>query len=297
MPPGGGPVGPARSSVNPLLLVVGALIIVAIVAGGAYAIGNSSKGKSGSSGSISPSVVGSGSPSAAASSRYPGSIVFSPSTIGCPSQAFTTTVKLPASVQETDQITYRIDDTDIITQSVADFGMTQQPDGSWLLSDTNPDGSSNCAMGPGKHTATLLDASGQVLAQGTFTFVTSGTAKPTTKTTAKPTAKPTAVTKGSLTFVPSTFSCSATPVQVTLTIKLPASIAGSTEITAAIDGSVGATDTVEASLTKQSDGSWLGTTTDSSTTYCGNYSPGTHTFSLSDQSGNVIVQGSFTMNP
>lgn len=294
MPPGAAPVGPARSSVNPLLLVVGALIIVALVAGGAYALGNSSKGDSGSSGSISPSLVGSASPSAAASSHYPGSIVFSPSTIGCPSQAFTTTVRLPASVLETDQITYRIDGTDIITQSLADFGMTQQPDGSWMVSDTNTNGSSNCSMGPGKHTATLLDASGQVLAQGTFTFVMTGTAKPTTKTTAKPTA----VSKGSLTFVPSTFSCSATPVQVTLTIRLPASLAGSTEITAVIDGSVGATETVDSSLTQQSDGSWLGSTTDSSTTYCGGYShPGTHTFSLSDQSGNVIVQGSFTMNP
>jgi hypothetical protein len=191
------------------------------------------------------------------------------------------------------EITYQIDDTTIITQAVTDFLMTKQADGTWSVSTDNPDGSANCSMGPGIHTASLLDSSGKVLAQTSFTFVM--LASPTPEPTPKPT--PTPASKSSVTIKPSSFSCSAPAVDVTLAIQLSASIPGSTEITSEVDDTVGTTTTVEAGFEQQSDGSWLSSDTVSSSALCDQLSVGQHRIGASDAAGKVIVEGTFTIKP
>jgi hypothetical protein len=298
------PVGPARSQVNPLLVILGVVIIAAIVVVGALAL--SSKGSPASSGGSSPSAAGSGGGTGV---HYPGALVFSPNSVGCDAP-MTITFTLPASVTETDLITLRVDGVDMDSHTVIDAGMTQQADGSWSSSDTI---TSDCSIGPGLHTEQLVDSSGTVLAEGSYTIVGSSSAKPTAKASKTPTTtptttptktptktpspKPTLVSQGSMTFEPSTFSCSGAPVQITVTARLPASLSGSTLITAQIDGSVGETDTVDSAFQQQADGSWLSAGTSSSTDYCAMYSVGKHTFALLDQAGQVIVEGSFTSRP
>ena len=305
MPPAIAQVAPARTTVSPTMLLVGGVIIAAIVGGAVFAMNNGSKNSPISSGSLSssgsptpsggsnnPTIVDStSSPGSSGGSNggYPGSIVFSPATIGCPSQSYTTTVRLPSSVNGTDQITYQIDETTIITQAVTDFGLTQQADGTWSVTDTNPDGSSNCSMGPGAHTARLLDSSGNVLAQGSFTFVMSPSPSPT--------PSPSPLAESSVTIEPSSFSCSGSAVDVTLTIRLSASIPGSAQITSESDGTAGSSASVESALKQQSDGTWLGSTTNTSSTLCGEYDPGDHRIGVLDANGQVIAEGTFTVNP
>ncbi len=192
---------------------------------------------------------------------------------------------LPSSVKGTDQITYQIDETAIVTQAVTAFGLTQQDDGTWSVTDTNSNGSSNCSMGPGAHTARLLDSSGNVLAQGSFTFVMS------------PSPSPSPLGESSMTIEPSSFSCSAASIDVTLTVRLSASIPGSAEVTTEADGSTGSAASVESEFTKQSDGSWLLSSPSPSSTLCEKYSPGQHRFGLLDANGQLIAEGTFTVNP
>jgi hypothetical protein len=283
------------------MLLVGGVIIAAIVGVAIFSMNNGSKGSPGSSGgSNSPTTAGSQSPSGSSggsNSGNSGSIVFSPTTIGCPSQPYTTTVRLPSSVKGTDEITYQIDGTTMTTQTVTDFGLTLQADDTWSVSVTNPDGSSYCPMGPGPHIARLLDSSGHVLAQGAFTFVmlASPSPSPSPSPTLRPSPSP--ASKSSITIQPSSFSCSASAIDVTLTIRLSASIPGSAQITSESDGTAGSTASVESTLVKQSDGTWLGSTTSSSTTLCGEYSPGNHRIGVLDANGQLIAEGKFTVNP
>ena len=282
MPTSTAAVTPSRSGVSPAMLLVGGLVIAAIVGVAFLATNGGSKSHPGTSGSpvVSPSPV----PSAG----YPGSLAFNPKTIGCPSQPFTTTVVLPASVIATDQITYQIDDTVIITQAVTKFGLTKQADGKWSVSTDNPEGSSNCSMGPGLHTARLLDGTGKVLAQTSFTFVMLAT----------PTPGPTlALVSTSVTITPPSFSCSAADVDVSLTIQLSASFPGSTSITSEVDGTPGTTTTVEAGFEQQPDGSWLSSDTVASSALCEQLSVGAHRLGALDADGKVIVEGTFTVKP
>jgi hypothetical protein len=284
------------------MLLVGGLVIAAIVGVAFLAMNNGSKGLPGSSGSPVasgsfgcvglPGCNGSGLPPTVSPSRvagYPGSLSFSPKTIDCPGGPFTTTVVLPSSVKGTDQITYKIDDTTIITQAATDFGVTKQADGTWSVSTDNPDGSANCSMGPGVHTASLLDSSGKVLAQTSFTFVM--LASPTPKLTPAP------VSMGVTTIVPSSFSCSAPAVDVKLAIQLSASFAGSTEVTSELDGVPGTPTTVAADFEQQADGSWLSSSTVSSSALCEQFSVGKHSIGALDAAGKVITEGTFTIKP
>ena len=285
MPPAAAPAG---SAVNPILLLVGALVIVAVIAGvGFYVVNNGSKGSPAPSIASSSPTVASSSPKATIAHSPSGGIVggsgsiaFSPSTVVC-GETWTTTVTLPASVKGTDQITLKVDGVVVGTQTVIDAGMTKQADGSWLGTDTGP---ADCSVGVGKHTEQLVDASGKVLAEGSFTFVESSTKTP-------------AVSEGSITFKPAEFSCSAAPVQVTETIRLPASLQGADLITAVIDGQAGKTGTVASSFKKQSDGSWLATYTYSSTNFCAQYDTGPHVIFIVDQNGNYPAQGAWRIDP
>ncbi|MGA2512593.1 MAG: hypothetical protein ABSG37_03105 [Candidatus Limnocylindrales bacterium] len=148
---------PARKGINPLLLLIAGVVVVAIVA---FVVVNN--GKSGGSGSIT----------------------FSPSTLSCKTPVtFTTMARLPSSVHAGDTITITLDGKSAGTSEVSSIGgdTTQQADGSWVsVSTTSPDEMQTlCAAGgsaggmnvltPGTHTMQVLDASGKVLAQGSYT--------------------------------------------------------------------------------------------------------------------------------
>ena len=299
---GGPPMAPARGGVNPLLVLAGVVLIAAIAGVGIYAYSNSSKGSPGPSSGASGNVTG-----------YPGTIVFSPASVGCDG-SFTITTTLPGSVKETDQITSTIDGAVEGSKTVLEAGLTKQADGTW--SGTKASGA-DCSIGAGAHTEQLLDASGKVLAQGTVTFVASSSANPTAQTTANPTANPTAkqtakttakptakttgtlppVAGGSVTFKPNSFSCSGAAVTVTMTITLPASFSGSDLIYPDVDGSVGSSTTVDSIFEQQADGSWLETESNTNTNLCGAYSVGNHTIGIEDDAGNIVAMGSFTVKP
>jgi hypothetical protein len=82
-----------------------------------------------------------------------------------------------------------------------------------------------------------------------------------------------------------------------MTVILPASVSGSAEITAILDGQQSGTDTVSASFTKQSDGSWLSEDADSASNVCSAYGAGQHTFGIMDAQGKTLASGSFTATP
>jgi hypothetical protein len=287
------PAAPAKAAVSPTMLLIGAVVILAIVGAAFYMMNNNS---------------------------YPGTLAFSPTTVNC-GQTYTTTIRLPSSVKSTDQITLQDNGKTVVTQSVSDVGLQQQADGSWSASDTSP---ADCSIGAGAHTERLLDANGKVLAQGSFTLVGSasttptagaGTPAPATQAaTEAPTEAPTPTeeatpapteapslppsTSGSSTTIdPSSFSCSAADEQIVLTIRLSASIPGTAEVTSEIDGNTGDTGTVSSGFEKQADGSWLSSAPESSQTLCSELGTGQHTIGALDSNGQVITQGTFTINP
>lgn len=101
----------------------------------------------------------------------------------------------------------------------------------------------------------------------------------------------------SVSITPASFSCSGAEVQVTLAIRLSASIPGSTQITMQFDGVTVSNTSVESGFEKQSDGSWLSSAPESSSSLCGSLSPGQHRMSALDANGKVITEGTFTMTP
>ena len=272
---------PAKTGISPNMLVIGGVLIAAIVGGAFFVMNNNSKssGPGGntvrSSGSVAPANSGGN------NGAYPGSMVFSPSTVTC-GQTYMTTIRLPSSVSSTDEITLQDNGTTVGTHTVVDAGMTQQPDGTWYGSDTGP---IDCSMSAGIHTERLVDPSGDVLAEGSFTFVES----------ASPSPGP--LSEGTVTVEPSSFSCSGAEVDVTVTIQLPGSIPGSTQLTSEIDGSAETTSSVESGFAKQSDGTWLSTATISSSDLCSELGAGQHRIGAMDANGNVVAEGTFTVNP
>ncbi|MGA3057261.1 MAG: hypothetical protein ABSE70_04390 [Candidatus Limnocylindrales bacterium] len=106
---------------------------------------------------------------------------------------------------------------------------------------------------------------------------------------------------GSITIVPSTYSCSSSQ-QVAATVKLPASVKDTDQITIQLDGAVLGTVPVSSMVDKQADGSWLKTTTQTGSEGCSNatggkLSIGTHTMRLIDAKGNLLAEGSYTLTP
>jgi antitoxin (DNA-binding transcriptional repressor) of toxin-antitoxin stability system len=112
-----------------------------------------------------------------------GGITFTPSTLSCSSPvAFTTTAHLPASVKAGDNVTITLDGKQVTSGPVSSVSdLIQQPDGSWTSTSTTSPSTmqSICAAGgssggfniltPGTHTMQVLDASGKVLAKGSYT--------------------------------------------------------------------------------------------------------------------------------
>jgi hypothetical protein len=113
-----------------------------------------------------------------------GGVTFTPSTLSCSTPVtFTQSAHLPASVKAGDSVTITLDGKSAGSTTVSSSGsdVTQQPDGSWIvISTTAPsEMQSICAAGgsaggfnvytPGTHTMQVLDATGKVLAQGSYT--------------------------------------------------------------------------------------------------------------------------------
>lgn len=103
--------------------------------------------------------------------RPPGSLSFSPTVFTCSGETRTMSVRLPSSVQGTDDLTVQVlPDGVSDTQSVEGSGFTRQPDGSWVLTAATSDTSvAECRLPLGPHTIRFLDAKGRVLAEGGFT--------------------------------------------------------------------------------------------------------------------------------
>jgi hypothetical protein len=153
------PTAPAAAKagfkISPVMLLIGVVVIAAII-GGYFYLNMSSKS----------------------------SITFTPSTLSCSNPVtFTTTAHLPASVKAGDRITITLDGKSAGTSTVSSSGndVAQQADGTWLVVSTTSPSSmkSLCDAGgssggfniltPGTHTMQVLDATGKVLASGSYT--------------------------------------------------------------------------------------------------------------------------------
>jgi len=104
-------------------------------------------------------------------------ISFSPSTVSCSNPVdFSTTVHLPSSVSAGDTITVVVDGRTLGSEVVSS-AMTQGADGSWTSTETSTAAQvqSACTAGgatlaKGSHTEQVLDATGKVIASGTYTI-------------------------------------------------------------------------------------------------------------------------------
>ena len=309
MPPAA-PVGaaPAKTAISPAMLLVGGLVIAAIVAVGYFATNGSKPTPTGGPGhsgglfgSAFPSVGTVATDTPVAATPTPGdvgsSISVKPSTVNCSDTTMkvTLTAWLASSTKASDQVAAELDGQTGDLSAVSD-NFEKQSDGRWLSTETQSAPSFCGDIAAGKHTVRILDGQGNVLAQTSFTS-TGGAATPAPKPTPTPAPTPGAG-GGSLTVDPSTFSCTDTTTQVTMTIILPASLSESAEVTAILDGQTGSTDTVSgAGFAKQADGSWLSTDADSASNVCSAYGAGKHTFGIMDAQGKTLASGSFTATP
>ena len=103
---------------------------------------------------------------------------------------------------------------------------------------------------------------------------------------------------GSLNVDPSSFSCPTTTA-VRLTVRLPASVSGSDQVTTRLDGKNWGSVLVSSQFQKQSDGTWLHSGSSSLDT-CqgpdGKLAAGTHKLQVVDAHGTLLAEGSFTIN-
>ena len=100
----------------------------------------------------------------------PGSIMFSPSTISCSSStSVTETVRLPSSLHYADQISLKLDGVDKGSGTVG-HQFAQELDGTWTATSQLSASEACGLVSMGKHTLQILDANGNVLAEGTYTL-------------------------------------------------------------------------------------------------------------------------------
>ena len=296
------PVGaPApRTAVNPALLLVGALVIVAIGAAGVLAM-NGGKASPSASAGHGGGLFGSAAPSneKVATPEHPratptpasgvGSLKVQPAKFDCSdtSTQVTMTILLPAAVEASAEITAQLDGEAGSTEVVSD-NFKQQSDGRWLSTDTQSASDLCSAYGSGSHTFGVLDSNGKVLAQGSFMITDE----------ASPTPTPTPGGSGGLIVVePSTISCSGTTADVSLSIWLPGSVSASELITAGTDVSKGNPEAVNVEFVKQSDGRWFLKDSLTVANLCSSLDPGKHTLSVTDSHNTVLAEGSINLEP
>jgi hypothetical protein len=327
----GAPAAAKRGGVNPLMLIAG-LVVVAVIAGGAYYFATRSDTRGpGSTLSplITPRTSGSGqshvaptpAPTPTAALPAAGGITFSPTTVDCSAPVdFTTTIALPSSVQSGDTVTLKFDGTNEGNTTVEAGGSTTlQPDGTWLdvSTESAADVQSICANGgkndsqvgvltTGRHVYQIYDSSSRLLAQGSYEVT--GTASAGTPTPT-PTAGPSQAALR-IAFDPSTLSCS-DAVDFQATITLPSSVKSGDTVSLAFDGTIQNTLKIEngGDWTQQSDGTWVDSSTDTASDvqgFCDNGGlngsgvpvmvVGTHTMSILDANGTLLAEGSYTVN-
>jgi hypothetical protein len=104
---------------------------------------------------------------------------------------------------------------------------------------------------------------------------------------------------GGVTFSPSTISCAAN-VSVTMTIRLPASLHATDQVTVQVDGKIVSTISVGSQFIQQADSSWLYTGSGAMLGTCQGATGqvvGTHTVRVIDASSKVVAEGSVTVIP
>jgi hypothetical protein len=106
-------------------------------------------------------------------SSYPGSITFSPSSYSCGSSSTgSVTIKLPSSLQASDEITVFYDGVSSgVPIPVGDL-FTKQSDNSWQYASDNNGSDLTCSgrTSVGSHTMTIKDSNGKILAEGHYTI-------------------------------------------------------------------------------------------------------------------------------
>ncbi|MGD0247506.1 MAG: hypothetical protein ABSB75_00480 [Candidatus Limnocylindrales bacterium] len=151
--PGYAPAAPARSGINPaiLVLIVGLFVVAALVGVGVLIA--VSGGKSGGT-------------------TEKGSVSIDPSTFSCSANATVTlTVSLPAALSGDDRISTKLDGTSWGDVKISNQ-FDKQSDGTWLESHSSI---LNTCQGPkgkmsdGSHTLQIVDVQGHVVAETTFT--------------------------------------------------------------------------------------------------------------------------------
>ena len=109
-----------------------------------------------------------------ATSSKSGSITFTPSAFSCSSSAqVATVISLPSSLSATEKLAWQIDGVTQTSYPVT-YNFKQQTDGTWLFTDTSAASShcqgSSAPLSMGTHSIRILDVSGRVLAEGSFTL-------------------------------------------------------------------------------------------------------------------------------
>jgi len=291
------PVVPVKrgTAVNPLMLVGGVVVVVAVLAGLVYATSGSKPGASvvpvpsatrSGAATGSPAVVPTATRAAGTAS-----IVVTPASFGCNDKGDATlAIVLPASTQEDITVTLEVDETSLGDMALAD-SFDQKADDSWVYSDSQSKTSLCQQVGPGKHVLHVLDPDGVTLAQGSFT-ITGTAATPTPA----PTPTPTAIKTGAIIVLPALFSCSGSVTSVRMTIVLAPSVPEDAEVTMTIDGELIGSDTVGTGFEKQSDGTWLASDSVEVANLC-DFGKGAHTIKVLDSNKKVLAQGVFTAEP
>jgi hypothetical protein len=309
---------PARGGISPTVIaVVGGLVIVALIIAGIAVVGLS-RNNSTSTPTLQALITRTPTPTMAATG-----ITFSPGSVDCSTPVdFVTTIRLPASVKTGDTITVKLDGQVLGTEPFSVGGSTTlQPDGSSLTvntatasemqADCENGGKSSTGVAvltSGVHIYTILDASGTLLAEGSY-MVTGVTPTPRPTPTSTPTLAPTpAPSVSSITFSPPNVSCAA-PVDWTSTTDLPASVQSGDTVTEKLDGKTYATGAVGTATgwTQLTDGSWTKSATDTAADVAGVcatggiyqgteiFTSGTHSLQVFDASGILISEGTYTV--
>jgi hypothetical protein len=312
MPPAPAPNG---GGINPLFVIVGGLVVIALIVAGIAVVGMN---RNNSDSSPIPSHVAvASSTSAAPSASLPsmtGGITFSPATVDCAIPvAFTTTITLPSTVKSGDTVVIKFDGTTLGTTTISAGGSTTlEADGSWLdVSTATVSGmQTDCANGgmsssnvavltPGTHLYQVLNESGTILAQGSYTVTGS-------LTTSSP--NPSLM---SITYSPQSLTCSA-PVAWQATFRLPASVLSGDTVVEKIDGTEISSGPmqVDSTTTHETDGTWTvvsSFTVSDIQSICDNsglngsgvavMTVGTHNIQVFDSNDVLLAQGSYTVTP
>jgi hypothetical protein len=278
------PPQPAGRKANSAGLLIAALAIIAVVAGGIFVVANQkqSPGSTASPGESASAATSLPAPTPTPGKPGTGSVAFEPASFGCSDTGSATmTMSLPDSVDAGVTVMMETDGSPTGSSDLVGNIFTQQSDGSWQASDTQTIASLCDEFDPGHHTIRIVDSDGNVLAAGTFTIAATATPGPG---------------GGGIVVQPPIFSCSSS-TQVTLSVVLPTSVGGDDMVTPEIDGQADVEQWVAANFELLPDGTWLSEDVVAASDICANVGVGQHTLRVLDADGSVLAIGTFTANP